>query len=97
MGHLGDVRKIGVVLCGVGKIAYSCGGLCLGCVKLPLRQSRLGWRGRSYIGWAPKEGQERQESAMPVTHDQIRAALERLALPDGGTLVSRDMLRALGA
>jgi ATP-binding protein involved in chromosome partitioning len=32
---------------------------------------------------------------MPVTHDQIRAALERLALPDGGTLVSRDMLRAL--
>ncbi|UWQ52668.1 Mrp/NBP35 family ATP-binding protein [Leisingera caerulea] len=32
---------------------------------------------------------------MPVTQDQIHAALERLALPDGGTLVSRDMLRAL--
>ncbi|MDE4134406.1 Mrp/NBP35 family ATP-binding protein [Phaeobacter sp. QD34_3] len=32
---------------------------------------------------------------MPVTRDQILAALERLALPDGGTLVSRDMLRAL--
>ncbi|QDI75281.1 Mrp/NBP35 family ATP-binding protein [Leisingera aquaemixtae] len=32
---------------------------------------------------------------MPVTQDQIHAVLERLALPDGGTLVSRDMLRAL--
>lgn len=32
---------------------------------------------------------------MPVTQDQIHATLERLALPDGGTLVSRDMLRAL--
>ncbi|NVK12588.1 MAG: Mrp/NBP35 family ATP-binding protein [Rhodobacteraceae bacterium] len=32
---------------------------------------------------------------MSVTQEQIRAALERLALPDGGTLVSRDMLRAL--
>ncbi|WP_192963815.1 Mrp/NBP35 family ATP-binding protein [Phycobacter azelaicus] len=32
---------------------------------------------------------------MAVTQDQIREALERLELPDGGTLVSRDMLRAL--
>lgn len=32
---------------------------------------------------------------MPVTQEQIHAALERLELPDGGTLVSRDMLRAL--
>ncbi|WP_264212999.1 Mrp/NBP35 family ATP-binding protein [Leisingera thetidis] len=32
---------------------------------------------------------------MPVSQEQIRAALERLALPDGGTLVSRDLLRAL--
>ncbi|MCF6432034.1 Mrp/NBP35 family ATP-binding protein [Leisingera sp. MMG026] len=32
---------------------------------------------------------------MAVTQDQIREILERLALPDGGTLVSRDMLRAL--
>ncbi|AHD01406.1 Mrp/NBP35 family ATP-binding protein [Leisingera methylohalidivorans] len=32
---------------------------------------------------------------MAVTQDQIRETLERLALPDGGTLVSRDMLRAL--
>ncbi|MFW8594738.1 Mrp/NBP35 family ATP-binding protein [Cribrihabitans neustonicus] len=32
---------------------------------------------------------------MPVTQEDIHAALERLALPDGGTLVSRDMLRAL--
>ena len=32
---------------------------------------------------------------MSVTQEQIRAVLERLALPDGGTLVSRDMLRAL--
>ena len=32
---------------------------------------------------------------MAVTAEQIREALERLALPDGGTLVSRDMLRAL--
>ncbi|NSY39240.1 Mrp/NBP35 family ATP-binding protein [Leisingera sp. ANG59] len=32
---------------------------------------------------------------MTVTQEQIRAVLERLALPDGGTLVSRDMLRAL--
>ncbi|MEW2913200.1 Mrp/NBP35 family ATP-binding protein [Leisingera sp. JC11] len=32
---------------------------------------------------------------MGVTQEQIRAVLERLALPDGGTLVSRDMLRAL--
>lgn len=32
---------------------------------------------------------------MPVTQEQIHAALERLQLPDGGTLVSRDMLRAL--
>ncbi|MBY6068335.1 Mrp/NBP35 family ATP-binding protein [Leisingera aquaemixtae] len=32
---------------------------------------------------------------MGVTQQQIHAVLERLALPDGGTLVSRDMLRAL--
>lgn len=32
---------------------------------------------------------------MAVTADQIRAELDRLALPDGGSLVSRDMLRAL--
>ena len=32
---------------------------------------------------------------MSVTKEEIRAALERLELPDGGTLVSRDMLRAL--
>ncbi len=32
---------------------------------------------------------------MAVTQDQVREILERLALPDGGTLVSRDMLRAL--
>ena len=32
---------------------------------------------------------------MAATKEQIHAALERLALPDGGTLVSRDMLRAL--
>ncbi|NIZ15375.1 Mrp/NBP35 family ATP-binding protein [Phaeobacter sp. HF9A] len=32
---------------------------------------------------------------MAVTQEEIRTALERLALPDGGTLVSRDMLRAL--
>ncbi|MEX0305134.1 MAG: Mrp/NBP35 family ATP-binding protein [Leisingera sp.] len=32
---------------------------------------------------------------MAATREQIHAALERLALPDGGTLVSRDMLRAL--
>ncbi|WP_323779970.1 Mrp/NBP35 family ATP-binding protein [Leisingera sp.] len=32
---------------------------------------------------------------MAVTQDRIRETLERLALPDGGTLVSRGMLRAL--
>ena len=32
---------------------------------------------------------------MAVTAEQIREALSRLALPDGGTLVSRDMLRAV--
>jgi len=32
---------------------------------------------------------------MPVTKEEIRAALDRLELPGGGTLVSRDMLRAL--
>ncbi|OED48781.1 sodium:proton antiporter [Rhodobacteraceae bacterium (ex Bugula neritina AB1)] len=32
---------------------------------------------------------------MGVTPEQIHTVLERLALPDGGTLVSRDMLRAL--
>lgn len=32
---------------------------------------------------------------MSVTEKQVQAALERLALPDGGTLISRDMLRAL--
>jgi ATP-binding protein involved in chromosome partitioning len=35
------------------------------------------------------------EMLMTPTKDEIRAALERLQLPDGGTLVSRDMLRAL--
>ncbi len=32
---------------------------------------------------------------MSVTREQIYEALDRLALPDGGTLISRDMLRAL--
>ena len=32
---------------------------------------------------------------MAITQDDIKAALEQLALPDGGTLVSRDMLRAI--
>ncbi len=32
---------------------------------------------------------------MPLTRDQIQTALDRIALPDGGTLVSRDMLRAV--
>ncbi len=32
---------------------------------------------------------------MAPTPNEIRSALERLALPDGGTLVSRDMIRAL--
>ena len=32
---------------------------------------------------------------MAVTKDQVMATLERFALPDGGTLVSRDMIRAL--
>ncbi|WP_420005765.1 Mrp/NBP35 family ATP-binding protein [Arenibacterium sp. LLYu02] len=32
---------------------------------------------------------------MAPTAHEIRAALERLALPDGGTLISRDMIRAL--
>lgn len=32
---------------------------------------------------------------MAVTRTEVEAALERLALPDGGTLISRDMLRAL--
>ncbi|MEP2717885.1 Mrp/NBP35 family ATP-binding protein [Pseudophaeobacter sp.] len=32
---------------------------------------------------------------MPVTEKEITEALERLALPDGGTLISRDMIRAL--
>ncbi len=32
---------------------------------------------------------------MPVTQKQVKAALEHLALPDGGTLISRDMVRAL--
>lgn len=32
---------------------------------------------------------------MAPTYDEIRDALARLQLPDGGTLVSRDMLRAL--
>jgi len=32
---------------------------------------------------------------MAVTQAEIHAALEKLSLPDGGTLVSRDMLRAL--
>lgn len=33
---------------------------------------------------------------MAVTRDQILASLERISLADGGTLVSRDMIRALG-
>ncbi len=32
---------------------------------------------------------------MTVTSDAIRGALEKLGLPDGGTLVSRDMIRAV--
>lgn len=32
---------------------------------------------------------------MPITKDAILAALSRIDLPDGGTLVSRDMVRAL--
>ena len=32
---------------------------------------------------------------MSITKEQVLAALERFALPDGGTLVSRDMIRAL--
>ncbi|WP_010140647.1 Mrp/NBP35 family ATP-binding protein [Oceanicola sp. S124] len=32
---------------------------------------------------------------MPVTRDQILQELQRLTLPDGGNLVSRDMIRAL--
>ena len=32
---------------------------------------------------------------MPVTRETIESALEQIELPDGGTLVSRDMLRAL--
>ena len=32
---------------------------------------------------------------MTVTQAEIFGALERLELPDGGTLVSRDMVRAL--
>jgi len=32
---------------------------------------------------------------MPITPEQIKAELARLELPDGGTLVSRDMVRAL--
>ncbi|MCO4841873.1 MAG: Mrp/NBP35 family ATP-binding protein [Yoonia sp.] len=33
---------------------------------------------------------------MAVTRDEIMGVLARLELPDGGTLVSRDMIRALG-
>jgi ATP-binding protein involved in chromosome partitioning len=33
---------------------------------------------------------------MTVTRDEVLAALARIALPDGGDLVSRDMIRALG-
>lgn len=32
---------------------------------------------------------------MPVTRDQVLETLSKLTLPDGGTLVSRDMIRAL--
>ena len=32
---------------------------------------------------------------MTVTRDQILSALSRVALPDGGDLVSRDLVRAL--
>ena len=33
---------------------------------------------------------------MSVTREQVLGALGRIALPDGGDLVSRDMIRALG-
>jgi ATP-binding protein involved in chromosome partitioning len=33
---------------------------------------------------------------MSLTKDDVHRALEAIALPDGGTLVSRDMIRALG-
>ena len=32
---------------------------------------------------------------MPVTKESVIAALQQIELPDGGTLISRDMLRAL--
>ena len=32
---------------------------------------------------------------MTVTQAQVDAALQQIELPDGGTLVSRDMIRAL--
>ncbi|MEM9798427.1 MAG: Mrp/NBP35 family ATP-binding protein [Pseudomonadota bacterium] len=32
---------------------------------------------------------------MAITRDEVRAALARLALPDGGDLISRDMVRAI--
>ena len=33
---------------------------------------------------------------MAITKDDILGALAKLDLPDGGNLVSRDMIRALG-
>jgi len=33
---------------------------------------------------------------MPLTKEDIHRALEAITLPDGGTLISRDMIRALG-
>ena len=33
---------------------------------------------------------------MTLTRDQILEELRRIGLPDGGDLVSRDMIRALG-
>jgi ATP-binding protein involved in chromosome partitioning len=35
------------------------------------------------------------ETKMSASRDDVLACLSRIALPDGGTLVSRDMIRAL--
>lgn len=32
---------------------------------------------------------------MAITPEQVRQALNKIALPDGGTLISRDLIRAL--
>lgn len=40
-------------------------------------------------------GKDLKETTVPVTRDQILGELQRLTLPDGGNLVSRDMIRAL--